>query len=255
MTEIKYATPLNVTDLAQCAFYHTMDLPAVGEIKGQWDLRENIEKYLGNMDFKGKTCLDVGAASGFLSLEMEKRGGMVTSFDADDACRYAMLPFRDSIYTTNHNLWSQQANEWLKRLHNSYWFAHRLMHSSAKVFYGDVYNIPSELGPFDVVMIGQIMIHLRDPIWALTSLSKLCKETLIIAEGMLDTDDTIAKFDARAEVGPEWLWWKYSKGLWKEILAMLGFEIKSISTNKYTCVHEYLKSETDITTIVAKKMS
>lgn len=253
--DIKYAAPVYVNDSNQCAFYHTMDLPIIGEVKGEWDLRKNIDTYLGNAEFIGKTCLDVGTASGFLSFEMEKRGGIVTSFDADDACRYSMLPFRNSLYNTDHNLWSQQTNEWLTRLHNSYWYAHRLLNKNAKVFYGDIYNIPLELGYFDIVMVGQVMIHLRDPILALISISKLCKDILILAEGMIDSDDTYAKFDARADAGgPEWLWWKYTRGMWKEILAILGFEIKSIITEKYTVSHEYLKSETDITTIVAKKI-
>jgi SAM-dependent methyltransferase len=256
MASMEYASPVHVTDVNQCDFYHTIDLPTIGEIKGQWDLRKNIVTYLGGLDFKGKTCLDVGTASGYLTFEMEKRGGIVTSFDADDASRYHFLPFRNSLYTTNHELWARQTNEWLGRLHNSYWLCHRLLKSMAKVFYGDVYALPIELGPFDVVMVGQIMIHLRDPILALTSIAGLCADTLIIAEGMLDTDDTIAKFHARASTGgPEWLWWQYSRGMWREILAILGFEVTAMLTDRYTCLHEYNIGESDITTIVARRES
>lgn len=255
MANIKYASPVHVNELSQCAFYHTMDLPGMGEIKGPWDLRKNVNSYLGNVDFEGKTCLDIGTASGYLSFEMEKRGGIVTSFDADDASRYHFLPFKNSLYTTNYKLWSQQTNEWLEKLHNSYWMAHRLLESKAKVFYGDVYNIPVELGMFDIVIIGQIMIHLRDPILALASISKVCNDTLIIAEGIVDTDDTIARFSARAAAGgPEWLWWQYSRGMWKEILTILGFKVESVATDKYTCFHEYLTEKTDITTIVARRL-
>jgi SAM-dependent methyltransferase len=251
---VKYAAPVHVDELEQCKFYHTFDLPTIGLVKGQWDLREKTDNYLGNMDFKGKTCLDVGAASGFLSFEMEKRGGIVTSFDADDASRFSFLPFKDSLYMTDRELKFKHVNKWLNKLKNSYWLAHRLLRSNAKVFYGDVYNIPTELGRFDIVMVGQIMIHLRDPVLALTSISNVCNNTLIISEGMYDTDDTVAKFHARdVSKGPEWLWWQYSRGLWKEILAIMGFEVVNITTDKYACFHEYSPGEVEITTIVAKK--
>jgi predicted nicotinamide N-methyase len=38
-----------------------------------------VDPYLGNFDFVGKRVLDVGAASGFLTFEMEKRGAEVVA--------------------------------------------------------------------------------------------------------------------------------------------------------------------------------
>jgi hypothetical protein len=67
LSPIQYATPLVVDDLAQCHFYHRMDIPGVGEVGGQWDLRDCVREYLGNYDFNGKRALDVGTASGFLT--------------------------------------------------------------------------------------------------------------------------------------------------------------------------------------------
>ena len=34
-----YAPPRTVTDLNDCYFYHTMDVPGVGRVTGEWDLR------------------------------------------------------------------------------------------------------------------------------------------------------------------------------------------------------------------------
>jgi hypothetical protein len=69
---LRFKSPRNVRDVAECAFYHYMDLP------GYWDLRPTIDEYLGRFDFRDKRALDVGAASGYLTFEMEKRGaGMV----------------------------------------------------------------------------------------------------------------------------------------------------------------------------------
>ena len=102
-----------------------MDLPGHGLVEGHWDLRSNVDSYLGRQALRGKSVLDVGCASGFLSFEMEKRGARVTSFDADHAGRYHHLPFRDQDFMGDHDAWLEQNNQWLTRLHNSYWFAHR----------------------------------------------------------------------------------------------------------------------------------
>ena len=78
-------------DLNECVFYHSMDLPGLGTVEGQWDLRGRFDEYIGGIDVNGKTFLDVGAASGFLSFEAERRGASVISFDALD---YTPTPAR-----------------------------------------------------------------------------------------------------------------------------------------------------------------
>src|SRR5262249_47083940 len=65
-SETPYASPRTVTDLADCYFYHTLELPGYGLVEGEWDLRAGAEAYLGGVDFRGRRVLEVGPASGFL---------------------------------------------------------------------------------------------------------------------------------------------------------------------------------------------
>ncbi len=37
-----YTRPRMVNDIKDCYFYHTMDLPGLGRIEGDWDLHLNI---------------------------------------------------------------------------------------------------------------------------------------------------------------------------------------------------------------------
>jgi len=87
-----YAEPLDSSSPSECFFYHSMTLPDFGEIQGHWDLRDVAHAYLGNVEFAGKRVLDVGAASGFLTFEMEKRGAEVVSFDLDDGANWDVVP-------------------------------------------------------------------------------------------------------------------------------------------------------------------
>jgi hypothetical protein len=61
-----------ITDLSACDFYHCVQLPDGSIVKGQWDLRERVDQYLGNVDFAGKRVIEIGPASGFLSMHMER---------------------------------------------------------------------------------------------------------------------------------------------------------------------------------------
>jgi hypothetical protein len=91
---LRFKSPRSVRDVAECAFYHYMDLPGIGQVGDHWDLRPTIDEYLGRFDFRGKRALDVGAASGYLTFEMEKRGASVVSFDLSDGGDGAATPAR-----------------------------------------------------------------------------------------------------------------------------------------------------------------
>lgn len=80
-----YALPRTVTDLNDCYFYHTMDVPGVGRVTGEWDLRAGVREYLGGVSFAGKRVVEIGPASGFLSFFMEREGAEVVGFDLSDA--------------------------------------------------------------------------------------------------------------------------------------------------------------------------
>ena len=79
--------------LADCDFYHSMSIPGVGEIVGLWDLRETVDDYLGRIDFAGKRVLEIGPASGFLTIEMERRGADVVAVELPDGVGWDFVPF------------------------------------------------------------------------------------------------------------------------------------------------------------------
>lgn len=242
-----------VESIDECEFYHTMDLPGHGTVQGQWDLRGRFGEYSGHIEFSGRSVLDVGTASGFLSFEMERLGADVVSFDADCAERFAFVPFPNRPYTEDPERWRKDTNAFLDRLHNSYWFAHGLYGSKAKAFYGDVYDLPEELGQFDVVLVGQILIHLRDPVTALASIARRCSDTLVVTEGLLEIEEPIARLGASTDGGPEWLWWHCSVGLIRNLLAISGFQVVNVYRARFPCNHELMRGEIPLVTVVARR--
>jgi len=176
-----YAIPRVVEDIEQCYFYHTIDLPGHGTIEGDWDLRNGIKEYLGRVSFSSKRVLDVGTANGVLCFEAEKQGGEVTAFDLSKDYLWDLVPYAK---WEGYGQAMDERQKQIDSINNAYWFCHRCLNSNAKVVYGNVYNIPEQIGQVDIAIYGSILLHLRDPFLALQSGTRLVSEAVVVTDVM-----------------------------------------------------------------------
>lgn len=252
---LKFAEPRRVENLEECFFYHTIELPGFGLVRGQWDLRGRFKAYVGGVEVAGKSVLDVGAATGFLSFEAERLGASrVVSFDMSDVRQQTLLPFKDKLYFQDHERWAELYGTEMESWKNAYWLSHRLLNSRAEVFYGSVYKVPEALGQFDVVIVGSVLEHLNDQISALASISRVAKETIVVVTPLLQTEERIARFEPLASnTDYDFTWWTYSAGVYREVFAMLGFRVERITSSKY--FYDYGGTFEERFTIVAVRES
>jgi 2-polyprenyl-3-methyl-5-hydroxy-6-metoxy-1,4-benzoquinol methylase len=232
---IEFVTPRYVDTLDDCFFYHTMSLPGLGEVKGHWDLRGRFSDYIGGVNIKDKSVIDIGTATGFLSFEAEKEGAArVVSFDIAESRQQSFLPFKDKLPFRDPDTWAEKHNAEIEQWRNAYWLCHRLLGSKASVYYGSIYELPTELGQFDVAIIGSVLEHLSDQVTALASVARLTRETIVVVSPLVESDDRVAYFagDA-ARPESDFTWWTYSTGLYREVFKMLGFSIARISKAEY----------------------
>jgi SAM-dependent methyltransferase len=229
------AEPRYVDRLEECFFYHTIDLPGFGLVPAQWDLRGRFDDYVGGVDVAGKSVLDIGTASGFLSFEAEKRGATrVLSFDMSDPRQQAFLPFKDKLFYRNPNQFAEQHRAEIEQWRNAYWLCHRLLKSNAQVYYGDINHLPAELGQFDIAIVGSVLEHLSDQVTALASIARRTARTMVIVTPLLQTDERIARFEGLANnPAADFTWWTYSLGTYREVFRMLGFGIAKVTQAKY----------------------
>jgi len=233
---IEFEKPRKVESLSDCLFYHEIDLPGIETVNGRWDLRPTVEEYLGGHDFQGKTVLDIGAASGFLSFATEKRGAQVVSFDMADPSHLNFVPYVHPDFDMEKC--QKTYFEWAEQLKNSYWFAHGLLESGAKAFYGNIYNIPEILGDFDVILFGMVLPHLRDPFQALYSGSLRAKKTIIITQQAPQIDEAYAYFMPDSEtLSPEVAWWSMSEKCVEKMLGVVGFDLVSVVRCEHLCAN------------------
>lgn len=226
-----YATPRTVTDLNECYFYHTMDIPGYGCVEGEWDLRKGARQYLGGVDFTGKRVLEIGTASGFLCFYMESQGADVVAYDLSGDQAWDIVPFsRDDA---RQLMLSRKAQ--IRRINNSFWLCHKAFSSRAKVVYGAVYTIPQEIGMVDISTFGCVLLHVRDPFHALQNALRLTREMVIITEPVRRWYLPLQILSKR--VGPFMVflpefrrrepkdtWWVLSPEVIKRFIGALGFE-------------------------------
>lgn len=177
-----YAEPREVASLDDCWFYHTVDVPGVGVVPGEWDLRAGVDEYLGRVPLAGKRVLEMGTASGFLCFEMEKRGADVVAFDLAPGSPPDLIPLAAHPDLGGLADGLGGPGGLLDRLQNSFWFCHPRFRSRAKVVYGSIYDLPAGIGPVDVATFGSILLHLRDPFLALANAARFARETMIVTD-------------------------------------------------------------------------
>jgi tRNA (mo5U34)-methyltransferase len=143
-------------------WYHTIDVAPGATTPGWFDLRHVVDD-LPWPDVKGKRVLDIGTFDGFYAFEMERRGAAeVVAIDVED-----------------HLLWDWPPDYRGEQLERDPGFAGppkgagfrliaELTGSKAQWKPLSIYDLdPAVVGQFDVVVLGSLLLHLRDPIRAL----------------------------------------------------------------------------------------
>jgi SAM-dependent methyltransferase len=219
-----------------CRFYHTIDLPDGRTIDGAWDLRGREREYLGGVDVRDKRVLELGPSSGYLTFWMERKGAEVVSFDAGWDASIDLLPapgFETRKLRRDHA-------KMVSDFSNSWWYFHRMFESQAKVVYGDIYNLPGDIGDFDIATFGCICLHLRDPIRALQEAARRKPNTIIVTESWLDDEtlmDNIMRPFPSGERSRWVVWWLISAGAIVEVMKILGYG--DCEVTRHTQLHQH----------------
>jgi len=210
-------------DLSDFVWYHAFELPDGRVLPGAWDLRGHETAYLGGVDVAGKRVLELGPATGYLTFYMERMGAEVVSFEAGFDVSIDMLPVKGRDDPEGKRRVMQDT---IDRNHDAWWHLHRTLGSSAKFVQGSIYDMPADLGTFDITLVGAILLHLREPWGALSQAAQRTTETMIVTEPLQDDlhdpESNIMRFSPSAEHHVT-NWWSIYPGAVVSMLSRLGF--------------------------------
>jgi tRNA (mo5U34)-methyltransferase len=201
-------------------WYHTLEL-AQGVVTPGWlDHRPILSKIPLPASLAGRRCLDVGTFNGFWAFEMERRGGVVTAIDVLDPARWDWPT--DSAEAIRQGMGARMGEG------DAFEVAREALGSHVERLDRSVYDLdPEEVGHFDVVYVGSLLVHLRDPVRALERVRSVCVGSLVVVDG-IDLPLTlrcprtpVSRLDGR---GRPWWWYSNLAGL-ARLVEAAGFEI------------------------------
>src|SRR5437899_3290945 len=170
------STDLRARVAANPIWYHTIELPGV-VTPGWFDLRPVVDR-LPWPDVDGKRCLDVGTYDGFLAFELERRGASeVVAIDIDNHDRWDWPPdMRAEGGARLAMLAGPEKGRGFRVAHDA--LGSRVTRRPLSVYDLDA----GDVGTFDIVVCGTLLLHLRDPLRALEAIRGVCRGQFLSAE-------------------------------------------------------------------------
>ncbi len=212
--------------VAATRWYHTIDLGGGIVTPGWFDTRATVSRVPLPASLAGLRCLDVGTWDGFWAFEMERRGAAsVTAIDIDDQERWDWPPAM-RLARAAHD--SRRYVEAFKAQSAGFALAREALGSRVERIDLSVHDLsPERLGEFDLVFLGSLLLHLRDPVGALDAVRSVCAGEAVIADAV----DAIPSFTrprtptARLEGIERPWWWQPNRAALHQMVRSAGFEI------------------------------
>jgi tRNA (mo5U34)-methyltransferase len=196
-------------------WYHTLELAPGVTTTGMFDLRPYVGHYGLPDRMDGMRALEVGTWDGFWAFEMERRGAEVVALDLDDERDLDWPPRRRPATFPEEP--RGEGFRIAKEIYGS-----RVERVNRSIYDAD----PAELGTFDIVFCGSVLIHLRDQLLALERIARLCRGTFISAEEY-DRATGLIPFPAaryRADRDQAVVYWQPSRRTWRRMMRTAGFD-------------------------------
>ena len=229
-------------------WYHTVDLGDGLVTPGLFDYRAKIDKFCFPDDMTGMSVLDIGSATGFFSFEFEKRGANVISVEVPSLAEVDRFPYQDPSRTapkiaamaTGH---SSHSNEDFETVFNQaspedfyhyvldgpFKFCHEVLGSQVQRRYSSIYDVgAANLGTerFDLVFVGDLLLHTMHPLNALAAVAPLCDCRLVISQHLptnLGSRPAVLYVGGDDPDHDHATWWYPNLACFEQILKKLGF--------------------------------
>jgi len=169
-------------------WYHSYYFDNQLQVRGDYHIGADIEDYGFPPDMEGMKILDIGSGAGWFSTYFEQQGAIVTATDARGYCdfdRYGYHQYTDPSDEGRNE--PDRIDEDGNPVYHSpvsagFWIMMDLLGSKIRFRNARAYDIsPALFGgeTFDLVFMGALLCHLRDPIGALMAARSVCTGRII----------------------------------------------------------------------------
>jgi tRNA (mo5U34)-methyltransferase len=205
--------------VAPLEWYHSIDLGHGVVTPGFVDHRDQLPYYQLPASLQGMRCLDVATYDGYWAFEMERRGAAEVM--ALDVARWADCDVPRVILDDVIRMSAD------KKTGAGFAIAHELLGSHVRREICNVYDLsPERQGTFDLVLISDLLLHLRNPQLALERAFSVCRGTLVVADvyhPLLERYGDVCLTEFCADI-PSDTWWRPNTNTLKAMMRRAGFE-------------------------------
>lgn len=215
--------PTSQDDPRLANWYHTIELGDGLASTGFYDHRTVVDRYGLPRSLEGLSALDVGTADGFFAFEMERRGA--ERVVAIDIARQSDFDYLPAIRARLGDTGERSCQFPLAAAMRGSRVDHRIC---------SVYDLdPDAVGTFDVVFCGSLLLHLQNPVRALSNIRSVTRELAVIEtmiEPELDAEHPgrpwlhFGHREHERELGEACIYWRMSTTALEEMLHYVGFE-------------------------------
>lgn len=216
--------------VAGLPWYHTIEMPGGVVSRGMFDHRPLVAHYGIPQSLENLRCLDIACSNGFWAFEFERRGGQVTAVDisswADwDVPAGAPVPF-PAAEVTNPAGSARPAPD-------AFEVAKAALGSGVERVQRNLYELdPADLGTFDFVHAGDVLLHLARPLDALRVMRRLTSPggTALIAD-VIDPELSEPSLTRYFGGFDRHLWWMPGLDCLAQMVFDVGFsEVELVTT-------------------------
>ncbi len=229
-------------------WYHTIDVIPGVTTPGWFDLRRVVD-VMPWPDVRGKRCLDIGTFDGFFAFEMERRGAAeVLAIDVEDHTQWDWPPdAREAADGERQVAFTGPPKGAGFRLIAD------LINSNVEWRPLSMYDVNADdIGSFDLVVCGTLLLHLRDPVRALEAVRRVCRGHLLSSEQIELWLSLIARGQPLFRLsgtGQTCRWWLPNGAGHRQLLFSAGFEVEETSRPYMVEFNAHPKPERNLTSV------
>ena len=192
MHQLRYTGVLADAEFhAKCStqklWYHSYYFDNGFTVRGDYNIGADIDSYGFPIDMSGMNVLDIGTGGGWFALYFEQRGAKVTTVDARGYCDFdAYGRYYNPPVSSEGREPDRFADDgtpiYYSPVSGAFWIMKEILGSKVQFVNARAYEVRPELfggQRFDLVFMGALLCHLRDPIGALMSARSVCARQII----------------------------------------------------------------------------
>ena len=195
-------------------WYHTLELAPGVVTQGTFDHRPVRDRYLIPDDLSGMRCLDVATMDGFWAFELERRGAAeVVALDIENP---EALDWPASLREKTEKSIDETKGA-------RFALAKSALGSKVDRTLRSVYDLDDDLGLFDFIFCGDLLVHLKDPVTAVERIRKVCRGSAVICTPIRKFRFLRSRPIAELDGINEFEWWVFNQQALERIASAAGF--------------------------------